>query len=251
LANQSAKSDQKSRRLRERIRLALPARIFVRESAANEWTVMTRLVDVTPFGARLRLPRPIDIGRLLQLTMAMPRALRVFDHTEDQYRIWAIVRNLKLLEQQKPKDDLVEIGVAFIGKRPPKSFETNPERRYEIAQTKLESQTWSTREDSVEQLTEVATEDKRKESRQMIPVDVVMQVFDGDKLVKDEQTVTENISRSGAAVFTAMDVAPGTFVKVTSERYNARVLAVVRARRTGAGGITRLHLEFVGSEWPL
>jgi hypothetical protein len=237
--------------LRERIRLALPARIFVRESAANEWTVMTRLVDVTPFGARLRLPRPIDIGRLLQLTMAMPRALRVFDHTEDQYRIWAIVRNLKLLEQQKPKDDLVEIGVAFIGKRPPKSFETNPERRYEIAQTKLESQTWSTREDSVEQLTEVATEDKRKESRQMIPVDVVMQVFDGDKLVKDEQTVTENISRSGAAVFTAMDVAPGTFVKVTSERYNARVLAVVRARRTGAGGITRLHLEFVGSEWPL
>ena len=212
---------------------------------------MTRLVDVTPFGARLRLPRPIDIGRLLQLTMAMPRALRVFDHTEDQYRIWAIVRNLKLLEQQKPKDDLVEIGVAFIGKRPPKSFETNPERRYEIAQTKLESQTWSTREDSVEQLTEVATEDKRKESRQMIPVDVVMQVFDGDKLVKDEQTVTENISRSGAAVFTAMDVAPGTFVKVTSERYNARVLAVVRARRTGAGGITRLHLEFVGSEWPL
>jgi len=251
LANQSAKSDQKSRRLRERIRLALPARIFVRESAANEWTVMTRLVDVTPFGARLRLPRPIDIGRLLQLTMAMPRALRVFDHTEDQYRIWAIVRNLKLLEQQKPKDDLVEIGVAFIGKRPPKSFETNPERRYEIAQTKLESQTWSTREDSVEQLTEVATEDKRKESRQMIPVDVVMQVFEGDKLVKDEQTVTENISRSGAAVFTAMDVAPGTFVKVTSERYNARVLAVVRARRTGAGGITRLHLEFVGSEWPL
>jgi len=212
---------------------------------------MTRLVDVTPFGARLRLPRPIDIGRLLQLTMAMPRALRVFDHTEDQYRIWAIVRNLKLLEQQKPKDDLVEIGVAFIGKRPPKSFETNPERRYEIAQTKLESQTWSTREDSVEQLTEVATEDKRKESRQMIPVDVVMQVFEGDKLVKDEQTVTENISRSGAAVFTAMDVAPGTFVKVTSERYNARVLAVVRARRTGAGGITRLHLEFVGSEWPL
>lgn len=251
MANQSAKSDQKSRRLRERIRLALPARIFVRESAANEWTVMTRLVDVTPFGARLRLPRPIDIGRLLQLTMAMPRALRVFDHTEDQYRIWAIVRNLKLLEQQKPKDDLVEIGVAFIGKRPPKSFETNPERRYEIAQTKLESQTWSTREDSVEQLTEVATEDKRKESRQMIPVDVVMQVFEGDKLVKDEQTVTENISRSGAAVFTAMDVAPGTFVKVTSERYNARVLAVVRARRTGAGGITRLHLEFVGSEWPL
>ena len=85
----------------------------------------------------------------------------------------------------------------------------------------------------------------------MIPVDVVIDVFEGDQLVMNEQTVTENISRSGAAVFTAMDVAPGTFVKLTSERYNVSVLSVVRARRIGADGITRLHLEFVGSEWPL
>lgn len=212
---------------------------------------MTHLVDVTPFGARLRLPRPIDIGRLLQLTMAMPRQLRVFDHAEDQYRVWAIVRNVKLLEQTTPKDPLVEVGVAFIGKRPPQSYQDNPERRYEIAQKKLESAMWAAREDSVDQLTEVNTEDKRRESRQMIPVDVVIHVYEADKLVKNEQTVTENISRSGAAVFTAMDVRPGVFVKVTSDRYNARVLAVVRARRVGRDGITRLHLEFVGSEWPL
>jgi hypothetical protein len=48
-----------------------------------------------------------------------------------------------------------------------------------------------------------------------------------------------------------MDVAPGTFVKMSSERYQTAVLAVVRSRRAGAEGITRLHLEFVGSEWPL
>jgi hypothetical protein len=212
---------------------------------------MTRLVDVTPFGARFPLPRPIDIGRLLQLTVAMPRQLRVFDHVEDQYRVWAIVRNVKLLQQTAPKDPLVEVGVAFIGKRPPHSYQENPERRYEIAQSKLESAMWAAREDSVDQLAEVNSEDKRRESRQMIPVDVVMEVFEADKLVKNEQTVTENISRSGAAVFTAMDTRPGTFVKVTSEQYKTAVLAVVRARRAGRDGITRLHLEFVGSEWPL
>ena len=212
---------------------------------------MTRLVDVTPFGARFPLPRPIDIGRLLQLTAAMPRQLRVFDHVEDQYRVWAIVRNVKLLEQATPKDPLIEAGVAFIGKRPPRSYQNNPERRYDIAQTKLESAMWAAREDSVDQLTVVNTADKRKESRQMIPVDVVIDVFEGGLLVKNEQTVTENISRSGAAVFTAMDVRPGTFVKVTSDRYNTRALAVVRARRLGKDGMTRLHLEFVGSEWPL
>lgn len=252
MAKETPKFDQKSRRLRERLRLALPARIFVREGVNNEWTVMTRLVDVTPFGARFPLPRPIDIGRLLQLTMAMPRPLRVFDHAEDQYRVWAIVRNVKLLEQTKPKDPLVEVGVAFIGKRPPHSYEDHPERRFEIAQSKLESAMWTAREDSVDQLSEVTpTNDKRKESRQMIPVDVTIDVYEADKLVKNEQTVTENISRSGAAVFTAMDIGPGTFVKVTSDRYKATVLGVVRARRTGANGITRLHLEFVGSEWPL
>ena len=212
---------------------------------------MSRLVDVTPFGARFSLKRPVDIGRLLQLTLKMPRQLRVFDHVEDQYRVWSIVRNARLLEQKAPKDSLLEVGVAFIGKRPPRSFEENPARRYEIAQTKLESQLWAAQEDSVEQLSEITTDDKRRESRQLIPIDVLIEVYDEDKIVNTEQSVTENISRRGAAIFTALDLQPGTFVKMSNERYNAVVLGVVRARRAAPDGITRLHLEFVGSEWPL
>lgn len=237
--------------MRERLRVALPARIYGRESGNREWTEMTRLVDVTPFGARFRLMRPFDIGRLLQLTLAMPRPLRVFDHVEDQYRVWSIVRNARLLEQKTPKDSLLEVGVAFIGKRPPKSYEENPARRYEIAQTKLESQLWAAQEDSVEQLGEIVIDDKRKESRQLIPIDVLIEVYDADKIVTTEQSVTENISRQGAAIFTALDLQPGTFVKMSNERYNAVVLGVVRGRRAGTDGITRLHLEFIGSEWPL
>lgn len=229
----------------------MPARVYARESGNREWTEMTRLVDVTPFGARFRLMRPFDIGRLLQLTLAMPRPLRVFDHIEDQYRVWSIVRNARLLEQKTPKDSLLEVGVAFIGKRPPKSYEENPARRYEIAQTKLESQLWAAQEDSVEQLAEITIDEKRKESRQLIPVDVLIEVYEADKIVTTEQSVTENISRRGAAIFTALDLPPGTFVKMSNQRYNASVLGVVRRQRAGADGITRLHLEFIGSEWPL
>ena len=230
--------------------MALPARIYGRESNDREWAEMTRLVDVTPFGARFTLKRPVDIGRLLHLTLAMPRKLRVFDHIEDQYRVWSIVRNACLLEQKTPKDSLLEVGVAFIRKRPPKSYDENPARRYEIAQTKLESQLWTAQEDSVEQLTEIA-DDKRRESRQLIPINVLIEVYDADKIVNSEQSVTENISRQGAAVFTTLDLEPGTFVRMSNERYNAVVLGVVRTRRAGADGITRLHLEFIGSEWPL
>ena len=231
--------------------LSLPVRIYGREAGNREWTEMTRLVDVTPFGARFRLSRPVDVGRLLQLTLAMPRQLRVFDHVEDQYRVWSIVRNVRFLDQKTEKGGLVEVGVAFIGKRPPRSYQTNPTRRYEIAQTKLESELWAAQEDSAEQLSEIQIDDKRKESRQLIPVDVLIEVFDADKLVGSEHTVTENISQRGAAIFTALNLEAGTLIRMTSDRYNASVLAVVRARRLGADGITRLHLEFVGSEWPL
>jgi hypothetical protein len=252
LTKDVTKFDQKSRRLRERLRLALPARIYAREAGGREWSEMTRLVDVTPFGARFRLSRPIDIGRLLQLTLAMPRQLRVFDHTEDQYRVWAIVRNVMLLDRETSRGALMEVGVAFIGKRPPKSYETDPARRYEVSQSDLESELWAATENSVDQLSEIQTnDDKRKESRQLIPIEVVIEVFDEDKLVSSEETVTENISRHGAAVFTAGAIEPGTFVKMSGIRYNASVLAVVRGRRAGADGITRLHLEFIGSEWPL
>ena len=211
---------------------------------------MSRLVDVTPFGARFRISRPTEPGRLLYLTLAMPRALRVFDHAEDQYRVWSIVRNVKLLDPEKEKGALVEVGVAFIGKRPPQSFETNPSQRYEIAQTELEAGLWSAA-DAAAQLEKLPGDDNRKESRQPIPIEVRIEVLENGKVVRGENTVTENISRSGAAVFTSMDVTPGTFVKMSSERQNAVVLAVVRQRRAAADGIPRLHLEFVGGEWPL
>jgi len=159
-----------------------------------------------------------------------------------------MVRNVRLLEQKTSKDSLVEIGVAFIGKRPPPSYEQNPLCRYSVAQTALESHFWAAQEHQVPAL---EIEDYRKETRQLIPVDLLMEVFEGDKLVNSEYTVTENISNKGAEVFTTLELERGTFVKLSSDRYNVVVLAVVRERRVGADNIARLHLEFVGSEWPL
>src|SRR5256714_10104471 len=156
-----------SRRIRERIALSLPVRVHCRETLNYEWVEMSRLVDVTPFGARLRLKRPTEIGRLLLLTLAMPRQLRCFDHVEDQYKVWSLVRNLKTLNPKTEKGSVIEIGVAFVGKHPPPSFRSDPARRYEIAN--LQSGLWAVQEESSAVLSEVDGTDKRGESRHIIP----------------------------------------------------------------------------------
>jgi hypothetical protein len=252
VAEKAAKSEEKSRRLRERIALSLPVKVYCRETLEHDWSEMSRLVDVTPFGARLRITRPTEVGRLLLLTMAMPRPLRCFDHVEDQYRVWSLVRNVKLLDPAANKGALLEIGVAFVGKRPPRSFEIDPGRRYEVAQSSVEAGLWSVREEAEPLLSEVSATEKRKETRHTIPIEVLVEVFvDKPGLSASEKTVTENISTQGAAVFTSLDVSPGQFVKVSSELYGVKALAVVRRRRLGPDGIPRLHLEFIGGEWPL
>jgi hypothetical protein len=237
--------------VRKRIELALPVRVYCRESLDHEWTEMSRLVDVTPFGARLRLKRPTETGRLLQLNLPMPRQLRCFDHIEDQYRVWSLVRNVKLLDPLAEKGALVEIGVAFVGKRPPRSFGVDPAQRYEIAQSSTEAGLWAVKEESSESIAEAATV-RPRETRHNMPIEVLIEVFAKDgSFTESEKTVTENISQHGAAVFTTLNLSPGRFVRISSEQYRTSVLGVVRTRTLGANGIARLHLEFVSSEWPL
>jgi hypothetical protein len=243
-----SREEKKSRRLRERISLSLPVRITCRETLTHEWTEVSRLVDVTPFGARVRLKRPTETGRLLLLTMAMPRPLRSFDHIEDQYRVWSLVRHLRAINPKMHNGAVIDVGVAFVGKRPPDSFRKDPTTRYDIAN--LQSGMWTVEEEAaLSQLQDPA--DQRDETRHTIPTEVMIKVFGEDeKSSPFENTVTENISRNGAAVFTTLDLERGRFLKMSSPD-GTEVLAVVRKRSVGADGIGRLHLQFIGSEWPI
>src|SRR5678816_4403185 len=126
-------SEQRNwKRIRERLELKLPVRVRCRETADLEWSEITRLTDVTPFGVGFSLKRPIEKGRLIHMTIPMPRQLRVFDHMEDQYRVWAIVRHVSVIIAED-NQTVFEVGVAFIGKHPPKSYELEPWKRYELA----------------------------------------------------------------------------------------------------------------------
>ena len=237
-------SEQRNwKRIRERLALHLPVRVQGRETPDFEWNEITRLTNVTPFGAGFPLKHPTEKGRLLYMTIPMPRQLRVFDHVEDQYRIWAIVRYMKASVAEK--SIVFDVGVAFIGKRPPASFETEPWKRYDISTSAFQALTPP--EDILTPIT-----DQRAHTRHNIAVDMLVEMVDvNGKVVMSEYTVTEDISTKGATIFTTLEIPQGRFIRVTSEQQGITTHAAIRSRSTGVDGVPRIHVEFIDREWPL
>lgn len=237
--------DRNWKRIRERLALHLPVRVQVRETPDFEWTEITRLTNVTPFGAGFPLKRPTEKGRLLYMTIPMPRQLRVFDHVEDQYRVWAVVRYMKAAVAEKRT--VFNIGVAFIGKRPPASFEKEPWKRYDISTSAF--QALAAAEDILKPL---PSADQRAHTRHNIAVDMRLELVDIDgEVITTEHTVTENISTKGATLFTTLDIPLGRFIRLTSDQHGITTHAAIRSRSTGTDGIPRIHVEFIDKEWPL
>jgi len=243
--------DVKSRRKRERLGLSLPVQVYCRESADFEWKEMTRLVDITQFGAGLTLTHPTEQGRLILLTMNLPRQLRCYDHLEPQYKVWGVVRYSSLQSKGETHQLKYRVGVAFIGKHPPPSYITDPSKRYEVSSSPNENGVWL--------LTEPPTQPKslvdfsghpRRETRYTIQETVIIEAFDSEgNVIAAEQTITEDISRSGACVFTTLEINPGRFVRMTSLEKGISATAVVRSRRKGTDNMMRLHLEIIDCKW--
>lgn len=226
------------------MRTSLPVIVQDREGREAQWSELTHLLDVTPFGASFSISRMIDVGRLVHLALPMPRQLRCFDHADDQYRVWALVRYAQPLPTGDAKEKFA-VGVAFVGKHPPRSYHAQPEKLYEAKPLN----------DPAPQAAALGAgrDDAREGTRLNMPVDVMLEVInhDGSLSAMRERTVTENLSRRGASVFTTLNVARGTRVRLTSVSHQMSITAFVLANRVGADGQMRLHLKFADEQWPI
>jgi hypothetical protein len=240
--------EKESRRLR-RISLTLPIRIEAQIDREVAWSEVTRLSDISAFGAGFMLKRPVKRGRLVQMTMPLPRQLRCYDYLEPQYRIWGLVR--RCVPVSAASGESYAIGVAFIGKRPPKSFEENPARLYEISHREEEGLWHITEAPAMPDETHLP-KDQRRQSRFHIPLMLTAEKIDSDgKAINSEMVVTENLSVGGAAILSTLDLAVGSFLRINSEQYQTTIISVVRGRRIGVDGITRFHIEFIDRFFPL
>ena len=213
----------------------------------EEWSETARLAEATELGAGFTMSRPVEQGRLVHLVLAMPRRLRLFDQSAPQYRVWALVRRLCALKPDTSGATLFSYGVAFIGKQPPPSYETDPTTLYDLRPTPERGGMWVARE----QPRQTGPFVFPSEQRQAVSVEVAIEIFDvKGQVVGREQTETADISQNGASVGTTLSVEPGSFLRLTCGQPSSSILAVVRGRSTDEDHLARLHLEFVDGRWP-
>jgi hypothetical protein len=241
---------EKEKRRIQRISLPLPSRVEVKINDQVSWNEITRLTDVSAFGAGFSLKRPLKRGRLALVTVPMPRQLRSFDYSDPQYKVWALVR--RCIPVRTPDDEMrYSIGVAFIGKNPPPKYIEDPSTLYEISH-RNEDGLWHISETDDDADQSKLSKEERRQTRFFIPEMVTLEVLDADgNISHTETTVTENISLGGAAVFTSLTVDNGAFVRISSDRHNIKIISVVRGTRKGPDGLMRLHLEFIDHFFPL
>jgi len=229
-------------RIRARLSLKLPIKVLCRESLDYQWTEKSRLIDVNQFGAGFTLTRPVEVGRLIQLTAPLPHQLRCFDQLEPMYSVWSLVRHISVMQEDPI---MFRAGVAFVGKRPPASYEENPATLYDPLPIKLgQSVMWS--------VTRRPPTKQRRENRLGIPLEVLVETFDeAGHPAQREHTVTEAISSLGACIPSSLEVEAGRVVKITSVTDGVSLFGAVRSRQVMPDGIARLGIEFIGERWPL
>ncbi|MDQ3321177.1 MAG: PilZ domain-containing protein [Acidobacteriota bacterium] len=242
---------EKDTRRINRVSLTLPVRIEAHVNRTVSWNEITRLSDVSSFGAGFNLNRPVKRGRLVLMTIPLPRKLRCYDFTEPQYKVWGLVRNCVLKSDSATASENHSVGVAFIGRNPPKSFFDDPAKLYEISH-RDDGQLWHVVDAPSVPDESHLPKHLRRHTRFSLPTNIIVETLDEEgNPTASESTVTENISLSGAAVFSMLDVEKGSFVRVKSEQYNVSIISVVRGKHLGSDHIPRLHLEFIDRFFPL
>ncbi|MDH3493761.1 MAG: PilZ domain-containing protein [Acidobacteriota bacterium] len=241
---------QDTRRLK-RIPINLPLKVEGKDTVDSLWEEISRLRDVSSFGAGFTLSRPVKRGRLVNLTLPMPRQMRCYDFFESQYHVWGIVRRCIPIDNSKMESYL--IGVAFIGKVPPKTYIDDPAQLYDVShRSEKEQGLWEIRHAVSEPDESHLPKEDRRHSRYEIPINMEVDAVDSKgNVVESEPTVTENISLGGASIFTSLTVEIGSFLRVTCNQYHMTIKAIVRGRRVGPDGIPRLHIEFIDHFFPL
>lgn len=208
--------------------LSVPVRVLGHDPDGRPWEEMTSTDDASYGGASFPLKHAHAVGQVLHLSSPLPRNFRRYDLAETSYKTYALVRNTRT----GPEGEHL-VGVLFLGRVPPKGFDARPGGRFGLPEDPKTGPTPGPGP---------GPERRRHERLQMF---VNLRVrWLGTSGAVEEQTVTENVSRGGARVFTTLPVAAGQAVTVVDLGDKVAAEARVCNVWSGADRISRLNLHF-------
>ena len=213
-----------------------------KDAADGSWKEIADIASVSATGAGMYIARECQVGTLISIMIPLEPHLRCYDVDKELYRVWGLVQHCQPLSNDGEAG--YHVGVAFIGKDAPDSYLADPEQSYNIC---------GMNEDGLWKIAEAKSAFKvRRHVRYWTNVDPYIALVDGKRdALRGERTMTENISKSGAAVFSKMEVNVGDRLKFICEKYDFSGLAVVCNRHTGRDGRQRLHIQFVENTFPV
>ncbi len=213
-----------------------------KENRNLAWKETADVISASANGAGFYLRRECRVGRLIAVITPHPINLRRYDYDKRLYRVWGLVQHCNPISLENVSG--YHIGVAFIGKNPPDSYQKDPAQSYRISGRK---------DDGLWEINEAKTPfASRRHPRYWNPMDVSLVQLDHEqKAVANEETSAENISVGGASVISHLDVNIGDQVKFRSRTSDFSATAIVRDRHIGPDDQPRLSVEFVESVFPV
>lgn len=212
------------RRREERKSLSVTVRVRGHDPDGTAWEEMSATEDASYGGASFPLKHTHGVGQVFALSLPLPRNFRRYDLTETSYKIFALVRNTRA-----GATGTRVAGVMFIGRVPPKGYDAKPGGRYRLPDDPRTGPTPGA--------------ERRQHERLQLFVNLRLRRL-GVAGVLEEQTVTENVSRGGARVFTTLPVSDGETITVADLADKVAVEALVRHVYAGTDRVTRLNLQF-------
>lgn len=221
---------------------AISAVVNGKDETGATWHDVAEITNYSSTGACVRLPHNYEIGSLISLLLPIPPSLRYYDHEEEFYRVWGLVQHCH--KAGTKKDGSFYVGVAFIGKNAPVGHNSDPGRCYRICGMKS---------DGLWKVEPLPREFKsRREIRYWTPIELYLAQVDAEgKTLAGARSITENVSKGGAAVISELGANVGERVKFISEEYDFSGLAVVCGRQSSKESRSRLHLRFIEVTFPV
>ena len=212
------------------------------DADGEEWEEAAELFSHTSSGVGLYMARSCAVGSLVSLMVEMPAYMRCYDHDEEFYHVWGLVQYCHVSTHNDVPG--FQIGAAFIGKVPPKSYAANPLQNYRICGMN-DLGLWSITESDSRFV-------QRKELRYWRKIEFYLALIDQRReTIGGERTLTENVSKSGAALTTNLELKVGDRIKLINEEFDFSSLAVVCSSQANTEGKYRISLEFVNGSFPV